>query len=62
MLTSSALIARSALTREDSRGAHYREDFPDTDHTNWSKNIYLAKNGEGPKVWTMPVKLDRLKP
>ena len=62
MLTTSALIARSALAREDSRGAHYREDFPNTDQANWLKNIYLARNGEGPKLWTEPVKLERLKP
>jgi succinate dehydrogenase / fumarate reductase flavoprotein subunit/fumarate reductase flavoprotein subunit len=62
MLTASALIARSALAREDSRGAHYREDFPKTDHTNWLKNIYLARNGDGPKLWTEPVKLIKLKP
>jgi succinate dehydrogenase / fumarate reductase flavoprotein subunit/fumarate reductase flavoprotein subunit len=62
MLTASALIARSALAREDSRGAHYREDFPNTDHANWLKNIYLARNGEGPKLWTEPVKLAKLKP
>jgi succinate dehydrogenase/fumarate reductase flavoprotein subunit len=62
MLIASALIARSALAREDSRGAHYREDFPDTDHTNWLKNIYLARNGGGPKLWTEPVKLARIQP
>jgi succinate dehydrogenase / fumarate reductase flavoprotein subunit/fumarate reductase flavoprotein subunit len=62
MLTTSSLIARSALAREDSRGAHYREDFPNTDQANWLKNIYLARNGEDPKLWTEPVKLDRLKP
>jgi succinate dehydrogenase / fumarate reductase flavoprotein subunit/fumarate reductase flavoprotein subunit len=62
MLATSALIAHSALAREDSRGAHYREDFPNADQANWLKNIYLARNGEGPKLWTEPVKLERLKP
>lgn len=62
MLTASELITRSALTREDSRGAHYREDFPTTDHVNWLKNIYTARNGDGPKLWTEPVKLTKLKP
>src|SRR4051812_27274903 len=46
MLTASELTARSALIREDSRGAHYREDFPNTDHANWLKNIYLARHGD----------------
>jgi len=62
MLTASELIARSALMREDSRGAHYREDFPNTDNQHWLKNIYAARNGKGPRLWTEAVKLTRLKP
>lgn len=62
LLTASELIARSALMREDSRGAHYREDFSQTDNVNWLKNIYMASDGKEIKAWTDPVKLDRLKP
>jgi succinate dehydrogenase/fumarate reductase flavoprotein subunit len=62
MLTASALIARSALLRQDSRGAHYREDFPNLDQANWLKNIYAAQDGANTQLWTEPVKLDKLKP
>jgi succinate dehydrogenase/fumarate reductase flavoprotein subunit len=62
MLTGSELIARSSLLREESRGAHYREDFTTSDDPNWLKNIYLARNGTGLKSWSEPVKLTRLAP
>jgi succinate dehydrogenase / fumarate reductase flavoprotein subunit/fumarate reductase flavoprotein subunit len=62
LLAASDLIARSALLREDSRGAHYREDFPNVDHANWLRNIYTARNGDSLKLWTEPVKITRLRP
>lgn len=62
LLAASELICRSALKREDSRGAHYRGDFPKPDDANWLKNIYLARDGNGFRMWTEPVKLERLKP
>jgi succinate dehydrogenase / fumarate reductase flavoprotein subunit/fumarate reductase flavoprotein subunit len=62
MLLASDLIARSALLREESRGAHYREDFTKMDDTNWLKNIYVARNGIGLKSWTESVKLNRISP
>ena len=38
-------IIRSALIREESRGAHYRSDFPKLDDEKWRVNIYCRKEG-----------------
>lgn len=37
------MIIRSALLREESRGAHYRADFPQTDDQKWKGNVFLQK-------------------
>jgi succinate dehydrogenase/fumarate reductase flavoprotein subunit len=37
-------IIRSALMRQESRGAHFRSDFPNTDNEKWMKNIYCKKS------------------
>ena len=56
------MVAHSALRREESRGAHYREDFTGTDNKNWLVNIHLARKGErGIQLSTKPVNLTRLK-
>ncbi len=38
-------IVRCALMRQESRGAHYRSDFPNTDDEKWKVNIYCRKEG-----------------
>ena len=37
------LIVKSAILRRESRGAHYRSDFPET-KDEWKKNIVINKN------------------
>ena len=39
-------IIRSALMRQESRGAHYRSDFPNLDDEKWKVNIYCRKESE----------------
>ncbi len=39
ILTVGRLIARAALRREESRGGHYRADFPDRDDVHWKKRV-----------------------
>ncbi len=55
------LIARSALERAESRGSHYRRDFPEASADLY--NVYVGfAEGSSPVVWTEPVRLNRLEP
>ncbi|MGH7315366.1 MAG: succinate dehydrogenase/fumarate reductase flavoprotein subunit, partial [Candidatus Rokuibacteriota bacterium] len=59
--TTAWLIARSALERTESRGSHYRRDFPETAAE--AVAVFAGRaDGAGPKVWTEPVRHIRLKP
>jgi succinate dehydrogenase/fumarate reductase flavoprotein subunit len=59
--TTAWLIARSALERTESRGSHYRRDFPETAAEAVTVIAGYA-DGAGPKVWTEPVRYTRLRP
>ncbi|MGG3310981.1 L-aspartate oxidase [Paenibacillus lautus] len=46
MLTASLLVVQGALGREESRGAHYREDFPERNDSVWQKHIVHTRDHE----------------
>jgi fumarate reductase (CoM/CoB) subunit A len=46
-LLTAELMTRAALLRRESRGSHYREDFPTLDEDHWRKNILFHMDGPG---------------
>jgi L-aspartate oxidase len=45
LVTVGRLIARAALRREESRGAHSRTDFPDRDDLHWLRRVFETHGG-----------------
>jgi succinate dehydrogenase/fumarate reductase flavoprotein subunit len=62
-LTVAGLIVESALVREESRGAHFRSDFPERDDESWLRMVLVERGADGAaQVSTSPVELTRLAP
>ncbi|MBI3997630.1 MAG: succinate dehydrogenase flavoprotein subunit [Armatimonadetes bacterium] len=52
----------SALNRTESRGAHFREDFPNRDDANWLKHTLIYRRRDGYEFRYKPVVITRFQP
>jgi succinate dehydrogenase / fumarate reductase flavoprotein subunit len=64
MLQLSRVIAQGAAMRDESRGSHYKPDFPDRDDKNWMKTTKasFAPDADEPKFEFEPVDAGMIPP
>ncbi|MCD6493047.1 MAG: succinate dehydrogenase/fumarate reductase flavoprotein subunit [Archaeoglobaceae archaeon] len=62
MLDLAEVVAIGALKRQESRGAHYRLDYPKRDDENWLKHTLAYYTPEGPKFDYKPVSITKWEP
>jgi succinate dehydrogenase / fumarate reductase flavoprotein subunit len=62
LLDLAEILVLAALTREESRGGHARNDFPTRDDEKWLKHTLVAYSEAGPKLSYKPVTITKWKP
>src|ERR1044071_5632611 len=62
MLQLARVITLGALNRNESRGAHYKPDFPNRDDENFLKTTIAEYSGEGPVLSYEAVETSLIKP
>jgi succinate dehydrogenase / fumarate reductase flavoprotein subunit len=62
LLDLAEVLVESALVRRESRGAHFREDFPKRDDPNWLKHTLAYKGEKGIEFRYKPVTITKFEP
>ena len=62
LLDLAEVLVESALVRKESRGAHFREDFPKRDDPNWLKHTLAYKCKKGIEFGYKPVTITKFEP
>ena len=62
MLEVAEVVLAGAYARTESRGAHFREDFPKRDDEHWLKHTIAHRTPDGPHLDYSPVTITRFQP
>ncbi|GAB4289642.1 MAG: succinate dehydrogenase flavoprotein subunit [Myxococcota bacterium] len=62
MLDLAEVITKGALLRDESRGAHYKPDFPKRDDVKFLKTTMAKYTEKGPEIWYEEVDTSLIKP
>lgn len=60
MFLSHEITARSALARAESRGTHFREDFPEIDNDHFMKNFIVRRSGDEMELAEVDIPVTRV--
>jgi succinate dehydrogenase / fumarate reductase flavoprotein subunit len=62
MLMVAEVVVAGALARTESRGAHFRRDYPNRDDKNWLKHTLAYPGPDGPRLEYSPAKITKYQP
>ncbi len=62
MITLAKVMTKGALLRNESRGAHYKPEFPNRDDENFLKHTIATYTPDGPEISYEPVKIVDIPP
>jgi succinate dehydrogenase/fumarate reductase flavoprotein subunit len=62
LVEAARIVASSALFREESRGFHFRSDFPHEDNGRWLRHSLVKLEQGKPVMGSAPIILDHMKP